>query len=66
MTEITARMAMEQSWMTAHDAMLHAKSDIREIFGQVDRQIEATLVAAYLNAAGLDYLAWCLTCLVDK
>ena len=50
--------AMRQAMMTAHDYMRNAKHDIDEIFGP-DTAIEnPELVAAYMNAAAIDYLAY--------
>ena len=62
---ITAEEAMRQSWMTAHDAMLHAKADIESIFGDGAALKHPELVQAYLNAAGLDFLAWSVIRLAD-
>jgi len=61
---LTPDEAMRQARMTAHDYMLHAKHDIAEIFNQeaVDKP---ELIAAYMNAAALDFLAWQVGQLVD-
>jgi hypothetical protein len=52
--------------MTAHDAMVRAKADIDKIFGEGASLKHPELVAAYLNAAGLDFLAWSVLRLADS
>jgi hypothetical protein len=57
---LTPDGAMRQAWMTAHDYMLHAKSDIDEIFGDGYATRHPELVGAYMKTAVTDYGAWVL------
>lgn len=51
--------ALRQACMTAHDYMLHAQSDIAEVFGP-EQAKNPVLVAAYMNAATVDYHAYAM------
>jgi|HubBroStandDraft_6_1064221.scaffolds.fasta_scaffold1012246_1 hypothetical protein len=55
---LTPDGAMRQAWMTAHDYMLNAKSDIDEMFGPGYAAKHPELVGAYMQAAAADYAAW--------
>jgi hypothetical protein len=65
-TDLTAEQAMRQSWMTAHDAMMNAKTDVSKLFGPLKPEVANVLVAAYMNAAALDFLAWTVVRATDN
>lgn len=57
---LTATELMVQSRMTAHDNLNHARADIDSLFGSGYAVAHPELMAAYLNAAALDFIAsWC-------
>ena len=54
---LSAEELMQQSRMTAHDAMSHAVVDIDSIFGEGYAKANPALVAAYMQTSALDFLA---------
>lgn len=54
---LTADDLMKQAMMTAHDYMVHAIHDIDEKLGSGYAQAHPELVAAYMQAAALDFMA---------
>jgi hypothetical protein len=46
---------MQQSMMTAHDYMNHAKRDIDEMFNDGYAEQHPELIAAYMKTAAIDY-----------
>jgi hypothetical protein len=55
--ELNETDLMRQACMTAHDYLLHGKSDIDERLGVGYAQVHPELLAAYMQTAALDYMA---------
>lgn len=53
----TAQELMRRAMMTAHDYMTHAETDIDAHFGAGFARQNPALIAAYMQAAALDFAA---------
>ena len=56
-TELSAKELMRQACMTAHDYLLHGRSDIDGQMGAGYAKAHPELLAAYMQTAALDFMA---------
>ena len=56
-TELSAQKLMRQACMTAHDYLLHGRSDIDGQMGAGYAKAHPELLAAYMQTAALDFMA---------